>query len=78
MKFLNQKETKESTVTEEEIQSVMRQGLEEGAIDAFEHRVFQKILQFGDREASVIMTPRIKVAYLDIADSIEENTKKMQ
>ncbi|MDP5012705.1 MAG: hemolysin family protein [Alphaproteobacteria bacterium] len=77
LKFLNQKETKESTVTEEEIQSVMRQGLEEGAIDAFEHRVFQKILQFGDREASVIMTPRIKVAYLDIADSIEENTKKM-
>ncbi len=77
LKMFNQKEIKESVVTEEEIHSIMKQGLKEGAIDAFEHRVFQKVLQFGDREASVIMTPRIKVIYLDIADTIEENTQKI-
>jgi len=39
--------------------------------------VFQKVLQFGDREASVIMTPRIKVIYLDLADSMEDNIQKI-
>jgi len=73
----NYKEVKESVITEEEIHSVIKQGLEEGAIDAFEHKIFQKVLQFGDREASVMMTPRIKVVYLDMADSLEENTKKI-
>lgn len=77
LRFFNQKEVKESTVTEEEIHSVMKQGLEEGAINNFEHKVFQKILQFGDREASIMMTPRIKVIYLDVADSVEENIEKI-
>lgn len=77
LKLLNQKEGKENTVTEEEIHSVIQQGLEEGAIDDFEHKVFQKVLQFGDREASVIMTPRIKVVYLDLADSMEINIEKI-
>lgn len=77
LQFFNHKEMKESTVTEEEIHSVMKQGLDEGAIDDFEHKMFQKVLRFGDREASFIMTPRIKVVYFDMADSMEENTKKI-
>jgi putative hemolysin len=77
LKIFNQKEVKEYVLTEEEIHSVMKQGLKEGAIDAFEHRLFQKVLQFGDRETSVIMTPRIKVIYFDVTDSFEENIKKI-
>lgn len=77
LKLFRQKEVKESTVTEEEIHSMMRQGLVEGAIDNFEHKVFQKLLEFGDLEASVIMTPRIKVTYLDTTDTTEENAAKI-
>lgn len=77
LKLLNQKEVKETSVTEEEIHSVMQQGLEEGTIDDFEHKVFRKVLQFGDLEARVIMTPRIKLTYLDLADSVAENTSKI-
>lgn len=77
LRICNYNEVKESVITEEEIHSIIKQGLEEGAIDAFEHKVFQKVLQFGDREASIMMTPRIKVVYLDMADSLEENTQKI-
>lgn len=77
LKFFNYRENKDSKITEEEIHSIMKQGLEFGAIDAFEHKVFKKLLQFGDREASVIMTPRIKVVYLDIADKLEQNVSKI-
>lgn len=77
LRIFNQKEVKESAVTEEEIHSVMKQGLEEGVIDNFEHKMFEKVLRFGDHEASVIMTLRIKVVYLDMVDSMEENTGKI-
>jgi putative hemolysin len=77
LRFFNHKEIKDSIVTEEEIHSVMKQGLEGGTIDVFEHKLFQKVLQFGDREASVMMMPRIKVVYLDLADDTEENAKKI-
>lgn len=70
-------EKHQNSLTEDEIVSLMKKGLDEGAIDAFEHRTFQKILQFGNREASVIMTPRVKVIYLDLADSLEDNIKKI-
>lgn len=77
LKVFNLKVVKDPTVTEDEIQSLMLQGLEEGAIDNFEHKLFHKILQFGDRDAEVIMTPIIKVIYLDIADSMETNLSKI-
>jgi putative hemolysin len=77
LKMLMQEEIKEYSLTEEEIHSVMQQGFEKGAIDEFEHKVFRKVLQFGDREASIIMTPRIKVVFLDLKDTIDENMHKI-
>lgn len=77
LKLIKQGEAKDSSLTEEEIKSVMKEGLEHGAIDHFEHKVFQRVLQFGEREASLIMTPRIKLIYLNIADGIEFNLQKI-
>jgi putative hemolysin len=77
LRIFNQKEIKDSVITEEEIHSVIKQGLEGGTLDDFEHKTFQKVLEFGDREASIIMTPRIKVVYLDMADSMDQNIQKI-
>lgn len=77
LKALGQDGVKESSLSEQEIQSVMQEGFEKGAIDAFEHKVFEKVLRFGDREASIMMTPRIKVVSLDLEDSLEENIEKI-
>lgn len=77
LKIFDQENKKTSSITQEEIDSVINQGFQDGVIDDFEHRVFQKILQFGDREISIIMTPRIKVVYLDINDTNEKNIEKI-
>lgn len=77
LRMLRQEEIKEYSLTEEEIHSVMQQGFEKGAIDGFEHKVFRKVLQFGDREASIMMTPRIKVVFLDLKDTLDENMNKI-
>jgi putative hemolysin len=61
LRVFGQQEVKDSAVTEEEIHHLIEQGLEEGAIDAFEHNLFQRVLKFGDRDASIMMTPRLKV-----------------
>ncbi|CAO5679826.1 MAG: hypothetical protein NEHIOOID_00241 [Holosporales bacterium] len=65
------------TLTEEEILSFVKRGYAEGALDDFEHKTFQKILQFGNREACVIMTPRLKVVYLDVCDPYKKNVEKI-
>ncbi len=77
LKVFGQKPMKESTITQEEIDRVLRQGFQSGVIDAFEHKVFQKVLQFGDKEVSMMMTPRIKVVFLDIEEDLEENKSKI-
>ena len=77
LSIFKQDGVKESSLTEEEIHGVMNQGLKEGAIDNFEHKVFKNVLQFGGREAAVIMTPRLKVVHLDLADDMEQNTQKI-
>ncbi len=77
LKALGQKEVNDSLVTEEEIHSLLEQGLEEGAIGAFEHHVFHRALEFGDRDASIIMTPRIKIIALNLNDDPHENKNKI-
>jgi len=68
---------RDQSLTEEEIHSVIQQGLKEGTIDDFEHQVFQRVLKFGDRQVSIMMTPSIKVVCLDLQDSVEENQRKI-
>lgn len=77
LRLLCQKEIKESHVTEEEIHQLLEQGLEGGTIDPFEHRLFQRVLKFGDRDASIMMTPRLKVIGLNLKDDLETNKAKI-
>lgn len=76
LRAFGHKEVNNSIVTEEEIHSLLAQGLEEGTIDAFEHRLFQRVLKFGDRDASIMMTPRLKVISLSLEDDKETNKNK--
>lgn len=77
LNLFHQSEVKETYVTEEEIHHLLEQGLEEGAIDSFEHHLFQRILKFGDRDASIMMTPRLKVIGLNLKDDLEVNKIKI-
>ncbi|MBS0272458.1 MAG: HlyC/CorC family transporter [Proteobacteria bacterium] len=77
LKLFSQKEIKDSCVTEEEIHSLLERGFEEGAIDAFKHHIFQRVLKFGERDASIIMTPRIKTVALNLNDDLSESKNKI-
>jgi putative hemolysin len=62
----------EEEVTDEEVQAYIDVGEEEGIIEASEGRLLQSIVDFGDRLAHEIMTPRIDVLAFDARRSIDE------
>ncbi|HYI13501.1 MAG TPA: hemolysin family protein [Thermoanaerobaculia bacterium] len=72
----NQQATdEEEEVTDEEVQAYIDVGEEEGIIEASEGRLLQSIVDFGDRLAHEIMTPRIDVFAFDARRPMEELAK---
>jgi CBS domain containing-hemolysin-like protein len=65
----------EEEVTDEEVQAYIDVGEEEGIIEASEGRLLQSIVDFGDRLAHEIMTPRIDVMAFDARRPLIEIAK---
>jgi putative hemolysin len=65
----------EEEVSDEEVQAYIDVGEEEGIIEASEGKLLQSIVDFGDRLAHEIMTPRIDVLAFDARRSIDELAK---
>jgi putative hemolysin len=68
-------EEEEEEITEEELQAYIDVGEEEGIIEPSEGRLLQLIVDFGDRLAHEIMTPRIDVLAFDARRPIEDLAK---
>jgi putative hemolysin len=65
-------EEEEEEVTDEELQAYIDVGEEEGIIEPSEGRLLQSIVDFGDRLAHEIMTPRIDVQAFDARRGLED------
>ena len=65
----------EDDVTDAEVQAYVDFGEEEGIIEPAEGKMLQSIVDFGDRLAHEIMTPRIDVEAFDARRPIEELAK---
>ncbi|GAB3090699.1 hemolysin family protein [Lysobacter terrae] len=65
-------------VTEEEIRMLVSESHEQGVIDADERKMMHRVLSLGDRTAESLMTPRMRIAWLDASASAEENLAAMR
>ena len=65
------------SVTEEEINLMMREGAAEGEFHPGESAIVQMTLRLGDRRVDAIMTPRTQVEFLDLDDGWETNRSKI-
>lgn len=61
-----------SRVTEEEIQTLINLGQEEGVLDDHEHSLLRSIFDFNDTTAEEIMVPRIDIVGIPVTASIED------
>lgn len=67
-----------SRVTEEEIRLLVAEGADQGVIDTDERNMVNRVLRLGDRSVDSVMTPRLRIAWLDADAPIEQNLAVMR
>lgn len=67
----------DSSITEEEIRSMVQEGATGGTIEEIEHEIVQNVFHLGDRRVTSLMTNSNEVIFLDIEDPIAENKNKL-
>ncbi|KFN44914.1 hemolysin family protein [Arenimonas oryziterrae] len=78
MRLIGQGALAEEKVTEEEIRHLVAESHEQGVIDADERNMLNRVLRLGDRSAESLMTPRIRIVWLDADADREENLATMR
>jgi putative hemolysin len=78
MRVLGLHQDGNGNITEEEIRMLVAESHEQGVIDADERNMMQRVMRLGDRTADSLMTPRVRIAWLDTAASLEENLAAMR
>lgn len=73
MGFLGIKQNEEPPVTEDEIRILIEQGTEAGSFEKAEQDMVDKVFRLGDLRAYSLMTPRTRMVWIDLEDSIEHN-----
>ena len=68
LSILGIKDAGEPTVTEDDVRGLLRQGTQIGVFEPMEQQIVERVLQFGDRRVSMIMTPRSDVVWLDLRE----------
>lgn len=63
---------RQTTITEEEIKSIIEEGKEGGEIQPVEQDIVERVFTLGDREMRSIMIPRRKIVCLDLQMTKEE------
>ena len=66
------------TVTEDEVIDLIEQGAEDGTIEKSEQEMVGRIFDVGDETAYSLMTPRVKIVWLDLDDPLEKNLQIVQ
>ena len=70
--------TKTDAVTEDEVLDLIEQGTEDGTIEKSEQEMVDRIFDIGDETAYSLMTPRVKIIWLNLDDDLEKNLKTVQ
>lgn len=78
LRLLRLDKTEAAQVTEEEIRMLVSESHEQGVIDADERNMMNRVLRLGDRSTASLMTPRTRIAWLDVAEGFGENLATMR
>ena len=67
----------EPPVTQEEIKTLMQQGIEAGVFEERAEDMVEAVLRLGAKSARSLMTPRTQIAWLDLESSMEQICDKI-
>lgn len=72
MKILRLDQSKNSSLTEEDISGMLKEGATAGLFEKTEHDIVARALQLDDKHINTIMTPRSDIHYIDLNAPLEE------
>lgn len=75
--LLGIRDSDEPPVTQEEIQTMIQQGVDAGVFEESEHDMVEGIFRLGDRRVRNLMQPRPEIIWLDINDDAATNQQKI-
>lgn len=78
LRLLRVKDRGSSAATEEEIRLLVAESTEQGVLDADEQAMVNRVLRLGDRTVDSVMTPRTRIAWLDMDATREENEELLR
>jgi putative hemolysin len=64
-------------VTEEEIKVLMQQGAEAGVFEEHEQALVKRVFRMDELKVTGVMTPRSEITYLDVAESLGANLRRI-
>jgi putative hemolysin len=77
LRLLGLHKPKDTTVTEEEITGVLKEGADAGMLEKTEHEIATRALRLDDMRIAALMTPRADLQYIDLNDTVEQNLAKI-
>ena len=78
LRMLGMNRATRERVSEEEIRLLVAEGVDQGVIDTDERNMVNRVLRLGDRTVDSVMTPRMRIAWLDVSESLEHNLEVMR
>ncbi len=66
LRILGLADTRETTVTEDEVKSLIAEGTQAGIFVPQEQEMIEGVLRLADRSVRVIMTPRTRIVWVDV------------
>ncbi|MDX2101591.1 MAG: hemolysin family protein [Alphaproteobacteria bacterium] len=67
-----------STLADEEVKMLMREGAEAGHFQEAERAIVEQALRLGDKTVEAVMTPRTQIELLDVDDPLEETVARLR
>ncbi len=77
LRLMGVRPSDESPVSAEEIEVLMRQGVEAGIFGEAQQEMVEGVFSLADRRISSIMTPRTEIEWLDLDDPLQDNLQKI-
>lgn len=78
LRLLRFEHTPREAVSEEEIRTLVAESAEQGVLDADERNMVSRVLRLGDRNVGSVMTPRTRIAWLDVDAPLEDNLEVLR
>lgn len=77
LRLLGVRPSDEPPVTQEEIQALMRQGVQAGVFEADEPEMIAGVFSLDERRVDAFMTPRTEIEWINLDDPLADNLHKI-